>query len=383
MGVFQQAVRIRPGPTFWSVREVAMKTRITELLGIRYPVLSPGMTYVSNADLVAAVSNAGGLGILAVGHLTADETRAEIRRTRTLTEKPFGVGVALIMPGAARNAEIAIEEKVAVLNFSLGKGDWICERVHAYGGKVLATVVNEKHAQAAERSGVDGLIVTGHEAAAHGGDVTSLVLIPAIRRISGLPIIATGGFGTGGGLVAALALGADAIAMGTRFATATESPVHANTKKMVTEKSVSETLYSPNFDGMPCRVMKTPSAIKATAKPLSLPRAAFKALQAANELGRPLLSIVRDVLKQGLMQTLQLAYFGAATLQLRRAILDGDHEKGVQLIGQVQGLVRDVVPVDVIMQRIMQEADQALADVSAHFSPASSRTIPEVEHGNA
>lgn len=342
-----------------------MRTRITELLGIAHPVLSPGMTYVSNADLVAAVSKAGGLGILAVGHLSPEETRAEIRRVRSLTDKPFGVGVALIMPGAAQNAEIAIEEKVPVLNFSLGKGDWICRRVHAYGGKVIATVVNEKHAQAAERSGVDALLVTGHEAAAHGGDVTSLVLIPAIRQISSLPIIATGGFGTGGGLIAALALGADAVAMGTRFATSQESPVHANTKKLITEKSVSDTLYTPNFDGMPCRIMKTPPGVAAAAKPLSLPRVMIKALQAARELGRPLTALVRDVLKQGFAQTLQLAYFGAATLQIRKAVIEGDHVTGVQLIGQVQGLVKDVPSVEVIMQRVMQEAGAALAEVNS------------------
>ena len=171
-----------------------MQTRITRLLGIRHPLLCPGMTYVSNASLVAAVSNAGGLGILAVGHLSPEETRAEIRRVRELSDRPFGVGVALIMPGATQNAEVAIEEKVPVINFSLGKGDWICERVHAYGGKVIATVVNEKHAKGAERAGVDALLVTGHEAAAHGGDVTSLVLVPAIRQVTRLPIIATGGF---------------------------------------------------------------------------------------------------------------------------------------------------------------------------------------------
>lgn len=342
-----------------------MKTRITELLGIAHPVLSPGMTYVSNADLVAAVSNAGGLGILAVGHLSPEETRAEIGRVRSLTDKPFGVGVALIMPGAAQNAEIAIEEKVPVINFSLGKGDWICQRVHAYGGKVIATVVNEKHAQAAERSGVDALIVTGHEAAAHGGDVTSLVLIPAIRQISSLPIIATGGFGTGGGLIAALALGADAVAMGTRFATSSESPVHASTKKLITEKSVSDTLYTANFDGMPCRIMRTPPAIAAAARPMSLPRVMLKALQAARELGRPMTALVRDLLKQGFAQTLQLAYFGAATLQIRKAVLEGDHVTGVQLIGQVQGLVKDVPSVEEIMQRVMQEAEATLVEVNS------------------
>lgn len=341
-----------------------MKTRVTALFGIQHPVFCPGMTYVSNADLIAAVSNAGGLGILAVGHLTPEETRAEIRRLRSLTDKPFGVGVALLMPGATQNAEIAIEEKVPVINFSLGNGAWICERVHAYGGKVIATVVNEKHAKGAERAGVDALLVTGHEAAAHGGDVTSLVLVPAIRQVTALPIIATGGFGTGGGLVAALALGADAVAMGTRFAASQESPVHARTKDAIIGKSVSETIYSPNFDSMPCRVMKTPTATRRMAKPLTLWRALFKALQAARASGQPLTGLVREVLSKGFVEALKLAYFGAATAEIRTAIIDGDLEKGVQLIGQVQGLVHDVPSVADIIARVLAEAEIALGRVN-------------------
>lgn len=340
-----------------------MQTRITRLLGIRHPLFCPGMTYVSNADLVAAVSNAGGLGILAVGHLDAEQTRAEIRRTRTLTDKPFGVGVALIMPGATRNAEIAVEEKVPVINFSLGKGDWLCERVHAYGGKVIATVVTEKHAKAAERSGVDALLVTGHEAAAHGGEVTSLVLIPAIRQVTQLPIIATGGFGTGGGLLAALALGADAIAMGTRFATSQESPVHANTKKLIVDKTVAETIYTANFDGMPSRIMKTPIAQKRAARPLTIWAAVMKAMSAARSSGRPLFAVIAEVMKNGIANTLKLAYFGASIEEIRLAIQEGDHEKGVQLIGQVQGLVHDVPSCAEIMQRVLQEAEVALQAV--------------------
>jgi enoyl-[acyl-carrier protein] reductase II len=342
-----------------------MQTRITELLGITHPLLCPGMTYVSNAALVAAVSNAGGLGILAVGHLSPEETRAEIRRTRELTDKPFGVGVALIMPGAHQNAEVAIAEKVPVINFSLGKGDWICARVHAYGGKVIATVVNEKHAKGAERAGVDALLVTGHEAAAHGGDVTSLVLVPAIRQATNLPIIATGGFGTGSGLVAALALGADAIAMGTRFATSQESPVHQRTKDLIIKKSVSDTIYNANFDSMPCRVMKTPTSEKRMAKPLTLGRAIWRALGAARESGRPLLGLLREMLHNGFLQTIKLAYFGAATGEIRRAIQDGDHERGIQLIGQVQGLVHDAPAVADIMARVMAEAESARASVNA------------------
>jgi enoyl-[acyl-carrier protein] reductase II len=342
-----------------------MQTRITELLGIEHPLLCPGMTYVATAELVAAVGNAGGLGILAVGHLTPEQTRAEIRRVRELTGKPFGVGVALLMPGAQLNAEVAIEEKVPVLNFSLGKGDWICDRVHAYGGKVIATVVSEKHAKAAERAGVDALLVTGHEAAAHGGDVTSLVLVPAIRQVTQLPVIATGGFGTGGGLVAALALGADAVAMGTRFATSQESPVHQRTKDLIIEKRVHETIYNSNFDSMPCRVMKTPVASIRTAKKLTLWRVLWRSLAAARATGRPLLGLLREVLRNGFVQTLKLAYFGAATEEIRRATVDGDNERGIQLIGQVQGLVHDAPPVAEIVARVMKEADAALAQVNA------------------
>jgi len=239
-----------------------MKTRITEMFNIQYPLVCPGMTYVANADLVAATANSGGLGILAIGHLTPEQTLSEIRKVRSLTNKPFGIGCALIMPGARENLEVALNEKVPVINFSLGSPADVCKRVHDYGGKVIVTVVNAKHALKAEQSGADALLVTGHEAAAHGGAVTSLVLVPAIRQVTKLPIIAAGGFGTGGGVVAALALGADGVAMGTRWAASKESPVHANTKELIVKKEVEDTIYSKNFDSIPCRVMTTPNSKK-------------------------------------------------------------------------------------------------------------------------
>src|SRR5690554_4036417 len=145
-----------------------MKTRITELLNIQYPILLPGMSWISTPELVAAVSNAGGLGILASGPLSPEETKAAIQKIRELTDKPFGIGVTLLKPGAKENAEVALDEKVPVINFSLGKGDWIVKRAHEYGGKVIATVVSEKHALSAQKIGADALLVTGHEAAAHG-----------------------------------------------------------------------------------------------------------------------------------------------------------------------------------------------------------------------
>lgn len=342
-----------------------MRTRITDMLGIEHPLVCPGMTHVANADLVAATANAGGLGILAIGHLTPEETLAEIRKVRSLTDKPFAIGCALIMPGATENLEVALQEQVPIVNFSLGAGADISKRVHAYGGKTIATVVSAKHALSAEKAGVDALLVTGHEAAAHGGAVTSLVLVPAIRQVTKLPIIAAGGFGTGQGLVAALSLGADAVAMGTRWAATQESPVHKNTKDMIVQKQVEETIYSPNFDSIPCRVMKTPSAEKATAKPLSPLRAIWLSLKAARAMNKSIPGILKSMLKQGFADTIKVTFFGAAVLQIKQATIDGNHQTGVQLIGQSQGLINDVPTTAELVRRVMQEADEAIAAINA------------------
>lgn len=343
---------------------MAWQTRITELLDIQYPQICSGMTYVSNAELAAAVSNAGGLGLIQIGHLTPAQARAEIQRARQLTTKPFGVGLALMMPGAKENAEIALEEQVPVINYSLGKGAWLTKAAHAYGGKVLATVVTERHAIAAERDGADALIVTGHEAAAHGGEVTTLVLLPAIRRVTTLPIIAAGGIATGAGLVSALALGADAVAMGTRWAMSKESPVHNRTRELIQSKRVADTIYTSNFDGLPCRIMDTPSARAASAKPMSLWRALWVSFQLSRARGVPLSQLWQNAREQGLKTMLQLTFFGAAAERIRLAIQEGDHEQGVQLIGQAQGLIDDVPSCAELMQRVMSEADTALATVS-------------------
>jgi len=238
----------------------------------------------------------------------------------------------------------------------MGKGEWVIEGVKRYGGKVIATVASEAHARSAIAAGVDGLIVTGHEAAAHGGAVTSMVLIPAVRDLTDLPIIAAGGVADGRGLVAALALGADAVAMGTRFASSLESPVHAETKRLIVAKEAQETIYSPNFDTWPCRVMRTPGGRKHTARKLSPPVALSRSLKAARELNTPLHHLAREAMSQGVVGAVKVAYFGAATLAMRKAIDEGNHEDGVQLIGQSQGLVHDVASVADIVQRVMAEA---------------------------
>ena len=335
-----------------------MRTPLTDLLGIQYPILLPGMSWISTPPLVAAVSQAGGLGILATGPLTPPQTRTAIAEIRALTDKPFGIGCTLLMPGARENAEVALEERAPVINFSLGKGEWLVPRCHAYGGKVIATVTTVRHARSAQRSGVDALLVTGHEAAAHGGEVTSLVLVPTIADAVELPVIAGGGFADGRGLLAALTLGTAGVAMGSRLATTRESPLHATVKQTIIEKSADETVYSPHFDGLPARYMKTPTALRLTRQPMSFWRSALQATQAARLVGQPVGKILLGLLTR-IEQVKLLTYFGAAVPRLRAATEAGDLEYGMQFIGQVQGLIQDVPTVQEVFERILNEVRQA------------------------
>lgn len=341
-----------------------MKTKFTELFGIQYPVVLSGMSKVAVPKLVAAVSNAGGLGILATGPLSGDETRAAIREIRSLTDKPFGIGVTLIMPGAVENATIGLEEKVPVINVSLGKGDWIAERAHAYGGKVIATVVNERHAMAAQRYGADAVFATGYEAAAHGGPVTSMVLIPAIVDAVDIPVIGAGGFADGRGLVAALALGAQGIAMGSRFSITQESPIHDNTKKTVIGNAIEDTFITEKLDGMDCRVMNSPAAVAMDKSSINLVSAFKNSFKVSKSLGVPWIKVAFGALLTGPEKVMQLARSANASEALDLAIKQGDCEKGVHLVGQVQGRIKDIPTVEEVMQRVMAEAQAVKSNFS-------------------
>lgn len=337
----------------------AVRTRITSLLGCRYPIVLPGMSWISVPELVAAVSEAGGVGILATGPLNAEETRTSIQRIRALTDKPFGIGATLLMPGAEENAKVALEEQVPLINISLGKADWVAEGVHAYGGKLLSTVTNSKHAVAAIESGADALMVTGHEAAAHGGDVTSLVLVPCLaEQFPQTPIVAAGGFANGRGLAAALALGADAVAMGSRFAVSKESPLAEATKLAITKSSESDTLYGKNFDGIPARVLKTPQSQKLMAKRPFITTIVYRAFQAARQMNIPLWKVLPGLMTQ-FDKIFMIAQFGAATQAIMAATVDGRLDTGVQFIGQSAGMIHEIESVDDIVQRIVREAEQA------------------------
>ncbi|MFP4476051.1 MAG: NAD(P)H-dependent flavin oxidoreductase [Desulfatibacillaceae bacterium] len=333
-----------------------MKTRITEMFGIEVPIVLSGMTGISTPELVAAVCNAGGLGILATGDLGFDQMRGAVQRIRELTDKPFGANVPLLVPGSAKKATVLFEEKVPVINYSLGKGDWICEAVHEYGGKVIATVTTQKHAIAAARDGADALLVTGHEAAAHGGEVTSLVLVPGIADKVDIPVIAAGGFADGRGLAAALAIGAEAVAMGTRFMNTRESPIHERMKEMSREKTVHDTMYSEKVDGLPCRVMRSPGADRLVNSRFVLLRAFFSSREAARAYGLPWWKMCMGLLVVGLRQALALARLANAYRPLMLAMDKGDADRGVMLLGQVTGIIEDTPTVAELVERTVREA---------------------------
>jgi enoyl-[acyl-carrier protein] reductase II len=345
-----------------------MKTRITEMVGIKYPIVLSGMSWISTPKMVAAVSNAGGLGILATGPLSSAQTKDAIREIRKLTDKPFGANASLMFPGAAENAKVLLQEKVPVINFALGKGDWIVKEAHKYGGKVFATVVNLKHAKRAQEFGTDAVIATGQEAAAHGEDVTSLVLIPHLAENLTIPVIAAGGFADGRGLAAALALGAEGVAMGTRLMTTKESPLHEQYKKMTVEKEVYDTLFSKRFDGILCRVMKTDAAKRAVKRGLSLPAAFFNSQEIAKQVNVPYFKLFLGVLASGWANARQLAFMANAFKAIKVATEYGDTKDGVLPVGQVQGLIHDQPTVAELFERIVVEAQKAQAKVNASLS---------------
>jgi enoyl-[acyl-carrier protein] reductase II len=367
------------------IRIFFMKTKITKLFGIQYPIILSGMTGVSTPELVASVSNAGGLGIIATGNLNTDEIRKSVKAVKLLTNKPFGANVPLLIPGARKKAEVLFQEEVPVVNYSLGKGDWLVKKVHQYGGKVIATVVTHKHAKAAERDGADALIVTGHEAAAHGGAVTSLVLTPSIASAVTIPVIAAGGFADGKGLAAALALNAEGVAMGTRFMNTMESPVHENMKRVSIERTVHDTVYSDRIDGIPCRAMKSPGTERLVKSRFVLFRALFNSRDAAKAYGFPWLKLTAGILFAGYRKAIILARMANAFKPIQLAMSHGDSEQGVLLLGQVTGIVEDTPTVSVLIERIVQEAGgaaQVLADKLADpgLTQKSSRNRSRPQH---
>lgn len=225
-----------------------MKTRITELLGIRYPIIQGGMQWVGRAEMAAAVSNAGGLGLLtALTQPTPDDLRAEIARTRTLTDKPFGVNLTILPavkpPPYAEYVQAILDSGIKIVETAGNSPRDFIDQFKAHGVKVVHKCTTVRHALSAERNGVDAVSIDGFECAGHPGedDVPGLVLIPIAARALTVPIIASGGIADGRGMAAALALGAEGVNMGTRFCVTQEAPIHDNIKQALVAASERDT----------------------------------------------------------------------------------------------------------------------------------------------
>jgi len=344
-----------------------LKTRLTEMLGIKHPIMLAGMNWITTPKIVSAVCNAGGLGILATAASTPEETRKQIREIRSLTDKPFGINQILIGPGAKDNIAVAIAEKVPIINYSLGK-PWFIDQVHAYGGKVMGTVAVARHAARAAQLGCDILVATGHEAAAHGDVATSLVLVPLVASMVKIPVIAAGGFYDGRGLAAALLLGADAISMGTRFIVTKESDVHENFKKLIMKASEQDTLYSDVFDGMPGRVLKSPGAEAIMKSGLSVSQSIKSAMAVKRILNLStgkFLSLSWSMMKseEG-KNLLTQARQANGVIRHLKAIREGDEKEGFLFAGQCSGGIQDMPTCKELIERIVAEAEKKLEEVN-------------------
>jgi enoyl-[acyl-carrier protein] reductase II len=307
-----------------------MKTRITELLGIEHPIFQAAMSWASsNAPLVIAVSSAGGMGVIAAGPMRSEDFRKALLQIKKGTAKPYGVNIPLNNPRAAELLDIAHEARIPVMVASQGGPREHLARFRAIGTKWLHVVASVEHAKKAEAAGVDALVVDGAEAGGHPppSEVGTLVLVRRVVKAVKLPVVASGGVADGAGVAALLALGADAVQLGTRFIASPEASVHENYKRAVLAADVHETTLVGR-GGLPIRQLKNAFSAK------------YEAAERAGASKEELDAIYRNS-------------------SLKQAALEGDVEWGKVEAGQSAGLVDEILPAAEIMRRLVAEAEEA------------------------
>lgn len=312
---------------------MVMHTKICDLLGIEYPIIQGGMAWVATAELVAAVSNGGGLGIIGAGHMPTDILREEIRKTKTLTDKPFGVNLMLLTPHIDELIQVSLEEGVPVVTTGAGNPGSFINSFKAKGTKVIPVVPTVALAQRMEKVGADAVIVEGTEAGGHVGELTTMVLVPQIVDAVGIPVIAAGGIADGRGIVAALALGASGVQIGTRFICATECTAHDNYKIKILNAKDRDTTVTARSTGHPVRVLKNKLSKE------------FERLE-----------------KEG-AQLEQLEELGIG--KLRAAVKDGEVDFGSLMAGQSSALVKSIEPAANIIKGMIDEADQIIGKLQS------------------
>lgn len=306
-----------------------MKTRITELLGCEYPLIQGGMAWVAEHTLASAVSNAGGVGLIAGGSAPIDYLRDQIHKCKEKTDKPFGVNIMLMSPNANDLAQLCIDEKVAVVTTGAGNPAKYIPAWKEAGIKVIPVIPSVALAKRMERAGADAVVAEGTESGGHIGENTTMCLVPQVVDALEIPVIAAGGIADGRGVAASFMLGAEGVQIGTRFLASEECQIHDTFKELVIKAKDTDNIVTGRYTGHPCRNIKTK----------------FSKKLANGE-------------KDG---SLTPEEFEELTLgSLRKAVQDGNLDEGSFLCGAIAGMINDIKPCDAIIKEIMKQAEKLL-----------------------
>ena len=341
-----------------------LHTRLCDLVGVRYPIVQTGMGWVAGPRLAIATANAGGLGILAAATLTFDEMVAAIDEVRAGTDAPFGVNMRTDADDVERRVEHLITAEVRVASFAQAPGQATVARLKEAGVVVIPTIGARRHAEKVAEWGVDAVIAQGTEGGGHTGVVPTSLLIPQVLDAVDLPVIAAGGFVDGRGLAAALAWGADGIAMGTRFLLTSDSSVPDAVKALYLATPVTGTVVTTAIDGAPQRVIATDMIRRLEAARLTrFPRAAANALRFRRLTGTSMRALLAEGIRMKKAQDLtwgQMALAANAPMLTRATMVDGRTEVGILPTGQGVGSIDELPSVADLVARIVAEATSAL-----------------------
>ena len=312
-----------------------MKTEITELLNIEYPIIQGGMAWVADYHLAAAVSNAGGLGLIGSGGAPASWVKDQIREVKKLTDKPFGVNIMLMNPEADEIAKVIVEEKVPVVTTGAGNPAKYIKEWKAAGVKVIPVVASCALAKMMERCGADAVVAEGTEAGGHIGEITTMSLVPQVVDAVNIPVIAAGGIADGRGFAAALMLGAKAVQMGTHFVATKECNVHENYKEKIIKAKDIDSKVTGRSTGHPVRVLRN---------------------QMSNEY-------IKKEQEGATLEELELLTLGG----LRKAVVEGNVKEGSLMAGQIAGLVKKQYTCKELIEKVVTEGQQVIENRLAEF----------------
>ncbi|KAA0097466.1 nitronate monooxygenase [Mycolicibacterium sp. P1-18] len=348
-----------------------LKTPLTELIGIEHPVVQTGMGWVAGARLVAATSNAGGLGILASATMTLEELATAVTKVKATTDKPFGINMRADAGDAGDRVDLLIREGVKVASFALAPKPELIAKLKEAGVVVIPSVGAAKHAKKVAGWGADAVIVQGGEGGGHTGPVATTLLLPSVLDAVDIPVIAAGGFFDGRGLAAALSYGAAGVAMGTRFLLTTDSTVPDEVKRRYLDSAFDATVVSKRVDGMPHRVLRTGLVEKLeSGSPVrGFTAAVLNAQKFKNMSGMTWRSIAKDglAMRRGKELTWSQIVMAANTPMLLKAgLVEGNTDAGVLASGQVAGILDDLPSCAELVASIVDDAVKHLRAAGGH-----------------